>query len=39
VHGTDASHLSKLSGQTTIIKEQVTRSGRGFRDSGLHDDA
>jgi type IV secretion system protein VirD4 len=25
-----AEHLSKLTGQTTIIKEQVTRSGRGF---------
>jgi len=25
-----AEHVSKLTGQTTIIKEQVTRSGRGF---------
>jgi type IV secretion system protein VirD4 len=25
-----AEHLSKLTGQTTIIKEQVTRSGRGL---------
>ena len=25
-----AEHLSKLTGTTTIIKEQVTRSGRGF---------
>ena len=25
-----AEHLSKLTGQTTIIKEQVTRSGRGI---------
>jgi type IV secretion system protein VirD4 len=25
-----AEHLSKLAGTTTIIKEQVTRSGRGF---------
>ena len=25
-----AEHLSKLTGQTTIVKEQVTRSGRGL---------
>ena len=25
-----AEHLSKLTGQTTVIKEQVTRSGRGL---------
>jgi type IV secretion system protein VirD4 len=25
-----AEHLSKLTGQTTIIKEQITRSGRGL---------
>ncbi|HEY0793756.1 MAG TPA: type IV secretory system conjugative DNA transfer family protein, partial [Chthoniobacterales bacterium] len=25
-----AEHLSKLTGQTTVIKEQVTRNGRGF---------
>ena len=34
-----AEHLSKLTGQTTIIKEQVTRSGRGLGTQVIYDDA
>ena len=35
----NSKHLSKLTGQTTIIKEQVTRSGRGLGTQSIYDDA
>ena len=30
LHRTRAEHLSKLTGQTTVVKEQITTSGRGW---------